>query len=191
MQLVGWDMAQSKQVQKSGVSELEVSPLHLLHRAGQCAGDIFQSEMRTGDLTPRQYAVLVTVSRYEGLSQTNLVSRTGIDRSTLADIIRRMMKKGLLQRRRTKEDARAYSVKLTDEGRRVLEAAEPMVQRVDQRVLSVLPNAQRAQFLKDLSLIVTALGEAEQEAVSMEEQAAPERAVSAKAAPKRRRASSK
>ena len=41
-------------------TRLERSPLHLLHRAGQCAGDIFQTEMGAGDLTPRQFAVLVT-----------------------------------------------------------------------------------------------------------------------------------
>ena len=76
--------------------------------------------MKDGDLTPRQLAVLVTVANNEGLSQTGLVDRTGIDRSTLADIVRRLQRKGLLQRRRTKEDARAYAVKLTDEGRRVL-----------------------------------------------------------------------
>lgn len=144
---------------------LAQSPLHLLHRAGQRAGDIFQSEMSTGDLTPRQYAVLVTVSRHEGLSQTNLVEKTGIDRSTLADIIRRMLKKGLLQRRRTKEDARAYAVKLTDEGRRVLASAEPLADRVDERVLSVLPDQQRQQFLHDLNLIIEALGRVEAQAV--------------------------
>lgn len=153
-------MAQSKTQSTMQAEYLERSPLHLLHRAGQCAGDIFQSEVTASDLTPRQYAVLVTVSQYEGLSQTNLVDRTGIDRSTLADIIRRMMKKGLLQRRRTKEDARAYAVKLTDDGRRALEAAKPLVQRVDERVLSALPADQRDQFVKDLALIVEALGSA-------------------------------
>ena len=113
--------------------------------------------MGTGDLTPRQYAVLVTVSQYEGLSQTNLVEKTGIDRSTLADIVRRMLKKGLLQRRRTKEDARAYAVKLTDEGWRTLKAAEPMARRVDEKVLAVLTGQQRDRFISDLNTIVEAL----------------------------------
>lgn len=138
-------------------SQLERSPIHLLHRAGQCAGDIFQSEMGSGELTPRQFAVLVTVSQNEGLSQTHLVERTGIDRSTLADIVRRMLKKGLLQRRRTKEDARAYAVKLTEEGWRVLRAAEPMARRVDERLLAVLPAAQRDRFMQDLTTIVDAI----------------------------------
>lgn len=133
------------------------SPIHLLHRAGQCAGDIFHAEMKDGDLTPRQLAVLVTVAHNEGLSQTGLVDRTGIDRSTLADIVRRMQKKGLVQRRRTKEDARAYAVRLTDEGRRVLRTAEPLAKRVDERILDALPAKQREQFIEDLLAIADAL----------------------------------
>ncbi len=143
----------------TSATRLERSPLHLLHRAGQCAGDIFQTEMGAGDLTPRQFAVLVTVAQNEGLSQTHLVERTGIDRSTLADIVRRMLKKGLLQRRRTKEDARAYAVKLTEEGWRILKQAEPMAKRVDDRVLSALSGApQRERFISDLNTIIEALG---------------------------------
>jgi DNA-binding MarR family transcriptional regulator len=137
---------------------LDRSPIHLLHRAGQCASDIFQAEMAEGDLTPRQYAVLVAVSLNEGLSQTDLVEKTGVDRSTLADIVRRMLKKGLLQRRRTRDDARAYAVKLTDEGWKVLKAADPLAKRVDDKILAALPNQQRERFLQDLSTIVEALG---------------------------------
>ena len=99
----------------------------------------------------------MTVSQNEGLSQTGLVDRTGIDRSTLADIVRRMQRKGLLHRRRTKEDARAYAVKLTDEGRRVLRTAEPTSRRVDERILEALPSKQREQFIDDLQLIVDTL----------------------------------
>lgn len=139
------------------VGRLGRSPIHLLHRAGQCAADIFQGEMCQGDLTPRQYAVLVTVSQNEGVSQTQLVEKTGVDRSTLADIVRRMLKKGLLQRRRTKDDARAYAVKLTEEGWRVLRAADPLARRVDDKILAALPGQQRERFLQDLSAIVEAL----------------------------------
>lgn len=137
--------------------QLHKSPIHLLHRAGQCAYEIFQSEVKEGDLTPRQLAVLMTVANHEGLSQTGLVERTGIDRSTLADIVRRMQRKGLLQRRRTREDARAYAVRLTDEGRKVLESAEPLAKRVDERILEALPAKQRDQFVQELMSIVMTL----------------------------------
>ena len=138
-------------------NRLERSPLHLLHRAGQCAAEMFQIELGGDDLTPRQYAVLLTVAQNEGLNQTQLVELTGIDRSTLADIVRRMLKKGLLQRRRTRDDARAYSVKLTEQGARILKAHDPQARRVDERILASLRNAQRDRFLQDLNAIVQAL----------------------------------
>ena len=97
-------------------SDLQRSPIHLLHRAGQCAADIFRAELERSELTPRQLAILISIAENEGESQTVLVERTGVDRSTLADVVRRMQKKGLVQRRRTREDARAYSVKLTEAG---------------------------------------------------------------------------
>ena len=154
---LGFDMAR-----ETSSSRLERSPLHLLHRAGQCSADVFQTELGTGDLTPRQFAVLVTVSQNEGLSQTHLVERTGIDRSTLADIVRRMLKKGLLQRRRTREDARAYAVKLTEEGSRILKSVDPVSRRVDERILSSLSAGQRERFLQDLNAIVQVLGRMQQ-----------------------------
>ena len=135
---------------------LDRSPTHLLHRAGQGAENFFHAEMGDSELTPRQLAVLVAVAQDEGVSQTGLVEATGIDRSTMADLVRRLHNKGLLRRRRTKEDARAYAVKLTDEGRRVLRTAEPLAKRVDDRVLAALPVAQRDRFIGELLTIVEA-----------------------------------
>lgn len=140
------------------------SPLHLLHRAGQCAGEVFQAELGGGDLTPRQFAVLTTVAQNEGLNQTQLVEQTGIDRSTLADVVRRMLKKGLLQRKRTKEDARAYAVRLTDDGWKALKSSDPLAKKVDDKILSVLPQGQRDRFLQDLQAIVEAMTEIPAEA---------------------------
>ncbi len=137
--------------------EINRSAMHLLHRAGQCAGDLFTEEVVNSALTPRQFAVLLTISQEEGLSQTDLVDRTGIDRSTLADIIRRMLKKGLIRRRRTKQDARVYAVKLTDDGAEVLNAAQPAAFQADARLLAALPEARRVEFLNSLSTIVGAM----------------------------------
>jgi DNA-binding MarR family transcriptional regulator len=143
-------------MQKMDNEVLERSPLHLLHRVGQCAEDLFQLEMSGLDLTPRQYIVLLTVSKAEGLSQTDLVERTGIDRSTMADLVRRMLKKGLLQRQRSNEDRRAYSVSLTEQGTRALSAAEPVAVRADDRLLVALPAPMAEEFVSNLNTIIRA-----------------------------------
>ncbi len=136
------------------------SALHLLHRAGQRADELFSATMGDNELTPRQFAVLKAVARMENPSQTALVQDTGIDRSTIADIVRRLIKKGLLQRRRTSHDARMYAVKLTAAGRELLEAAEPAARTTEEKLLSVLPAQQRNAMMEALSTIVTVLDSA-------------------------------
>jgi MarR family transcriptional regulator, temperature-dependent positive regulator of motility len=133
------------------------SPMHLLHRAYQAVKRVFAVGMQTNGLTARQLAVLVAVAENEGLSQIDLVERTGIDRSTMADVVRRLKGRGLLQRKRTKEDARVYAVKLTEDGKRMLRSVEPLARRIDDRVLDALPARQRDQFMGGLALIVSTL----------------------------------
>jgi DNA-binding MarR family transcriptional regulator len=137
--------------------QLDRSAMHLLHRAGQCATDIFLAEARLSGLTPRQFAVLMTIAEEEGLTQTELVERTGIDRSTLADIVARLLGRGLIQRRRAKDDARAYAIKLSAQGAKSLRDAEPGAVSADTRLLAPLPPAKRQDFLDQLNLIVTAV----------------------------------
>ena len=109
---------------------LDQSISHLLHRANQVAADRFAKAIGDTDLTPRQIAVLGIVATNEGVSQTGIVAASGIDRSTMADIVRRLVKRGLLARRRSKQDTRAYNVTLTAEGRRLLTATIPILARV-------------------------------------------------------------
>lgn len=130
------------------------SALHLLHRAGQCADELFAVNVGTSDLTPRQFAVLKAIAAADEPSQTALVETTGIDRSTLADIVRRLVEKGLVQRRRTRRDARMYAVRLTERGSEMLRKAEPAAQATDERLLSVLPQRERDAFMEALSRIV-------------------------------------
>jgi DNA-binding MarR family transcriptional regulator len=137
-------------------NKLNRSPIHLLHRAGQAVDTVFGAEMKA-DLTPRQLAVLVSAGANPGLNQTRLTELTGIDRSTLADLVKRLQRKGLLQRRRTRADARAYAVKLTDEGHGILRTAVPAWGRIDARVLDTLPPSRREQFLDGLSILIRAL----------------------------------
>lgn len=134
--------------------ELENSAIHLLHRAGQCAGDVFGQKVKFAGLTPRQFTILKTVAKYEGLNQTDLVDRTGVDRSTLADIVRRMLNKGLISRKRMTNDARAYAVYVTDKGRQILNEAAPAAADADKKILSALSEEQREIFLDTLSQIV-------------------------------------
>ena len=133
--------------------------VHLLHRAVQEADAVFMQHVGEDGPTPRQFAVLHTVAKKPNASQTRLAEMTGIDRSTLADLVRRLVRQGLLQRRRTKRDARAYAIRLSEKGRETLRVASPAARRADAVILSLLPAKQRNDVLTGLQTLVSALNE--------------------------------
>ena len=137
--------------------DINASVVHLLHRADQCTGDRFATHLSHRDLTPRQFAVLIAVAARESAMQTTITDDTGIDRSTMVDVVRRLMKRGLQQRRRSRTDARSYVVRLTEEGRQIIDAARPEASAVDEAILSALPPAERQPFVASLTKIIATL----------------------------------
>ncbi|MGB9026880.1 MAG: MarR family winged helix-turn-helix transcriptional regulator [Rhodomicrobium sp.] len=133
--------------------------IHLLHRASQRASEIFAIETRDFDLTARQYAVLTTIAQQEGLSQTDLVRLTGIDRSTLADVVQRLLRRGIIQRERTSQDGRTYAVTLSEEGRDLLDAIKPYARRADRTVLSCLGDEDGKMAAQILSRLLRKAGD--------------------------------
>ena len=129
---------------------LDRSPSHLLHRALQRALDIYAETAGPTAVTQRQYAVLSAVAAREGLTQADLVRSTGIDRSTLAELVARMLGKGLIARERSNEDGRANTVSLTDKGRTALDEAEPRARAADDAILKLVPQGKRGGFLSAL-----------------------------------------
>jgi DNA-binding MarR family transcriptional regulator len=152
-------MAKADKADKAEVAALAGSPSHLLHRVLQLALDIYAEETGKGALTQRQYAVLAAAATVDGASQTDLVRMTGIDRSTLADMVARMIEKGWLGRERSKLDGRAKTVRLTDKGRAALKDTAPKVKAADERILANLLSSRRSGFISALGALADAGGE--------------------------------
>jgi DNA-binding MarR family transcriptional regulator len=158
----------------------------MLRRAQQYAFDLFSREIGDSRLTPRQFAVLLTVQQNEGLSQTDLVKRTGIDRSTLADMISRLIKRSLLSRTRTKADARANSVKITAAGKKEVNSHAAKVKKAEAKIMGPLPASKRADFMKALKAIAAAA-----DALEAADAKPARKAAKKKAAPKKKAAKKK
>ena len=147
-------------IDRSPQFSLEHSVTHLLHRVGQCATDAFQRYAGDLQITARQFAVLMAVARMEGASQMDVVKLTGIDRSTLADMVGRMLLKGLIERQRSNLDGRAYSLTLTDLGKAALTQSIPAATRADDVLLATLDSESRQKLIATLNQVLQALGSA-------------------------------
>jgi DNA-binding MarR family transcriptional regulator len=131
--------------------------LALLKRANQYGAQVFAEITADSGLTPRQFAVLQAVEENDGISQTGLSQRTGIDRSTLAELAARLIAQGYLQRRRTRDDGRTNALRITTAGRRALKQAEPGARSTDAALIAQVPARYRKGFVEGLAALAAKL----------------------------------
>lgn len=114
-------------------------------------------------ITGQQYTVMSAIMEYQidnddGPSQACLVITTGIDRSTMADIVRRLSIKGLIARKRQKDDARTYNVTLTEKGEDVAIRAGAVASSLETFIAQDRPSAFNGLEKKLQSVIEAARG---------------------------------
>ena len=144
------------------VKQFSRSPSHLLKRAAQYSNHIYMGEVGKSGLTHRQFTVLLAVDSNDGKSQTDLVKVTGIDRSTLADLVARLLAQGYLQRRRTKDDGRTNAIRITAVGKKMLKTAQPGADEVDRQLLSLISGGDRKFFLDNLAVLAAEMDKIEE-----------------------------
>lgn len=129
----------------------DVAPVSfLLKRAAQYSADLFAEQLGKTGLTQRQFTLMETVLANEGASQTELVKTTGIDWSTLADLVNRLETQGYVRRQRSSTDARVNFVFLTDHGRGTVLKAKLVAMLVDEALVNTLPDQLRHPFVQAL-----------------------------------------
>lgn len=126
----------------------------LIHRAQQRLDAAF-AEHVASDMTLRQVAVLADIAQYPGSSQTAVCARTKIDRSTLADIVRRVVDAGYVSRRRTKQDARTYAIEITPAGSKALKDALRAREKAEAMIEARLPATTHKALVRALEDIAT------------------------------------
>jgi len=128
-------------------------PSHLLRRAHFKAEEIFAHTFSDEGVTPRQKAALVLLYQEPGLNQNALSERLAMDRNTVAEMVRRMSSGGLIERRPSPEDARAYQLYVAPGGTELLNRVMPRDASVEEQLLARLPEEYRSLFVKCLRLI--------------------------------------
>jgi DNA-binding MarR family transcriptional regulator len=93
------------------------------------------------------------------LDQTSLAQEVGLDRSTTADVVKRLAERGLIERQPHPTDRRARQVNLTAEGKKMVKSLRIDMARAQERMLEPLQPAERAMFMHWLTVLVEANNE--------------------------------
>ncbi len=129
-------------------------PGYLIRRLHQIHYAIFFEECADFGITPVQYGLLTVLSTNPNSDQVALAHLVGIDRTNVADVLRRLERRGLISRTTAPTDRRMLLACLTREGERLVEAMHPAMARAQERLLEALGKRERETFVMTLMLLL-------------------------------------
>jgi DNA-binding MarR family transcriptional regulator len=107
---------------------------------------------------PGRFATLMLIGRNPGISQTALSRANGRDKSSLTPVLNDLERRGLVQRRRTSADQRAYRLSLTPAGRRLLDELTRCARVHERNLDRIIGAKEQKAFVRVLKRIVAHAG---------------------------------
>lgn len=129
------------------------APGHLLRRNHQRSYEIF-ARLVGDDVTRQQIALLIALSQHPNASQNDVVQATGFDKSTLKEMLGRLVARGWVLRERDPKDQRAWRMNVSDAGWAVLEQRFDAVAAAQEEILQPLPETLRPLFIRCLRILI-------------------------------------
>lgn len=101
-----------------------------VHAASRALDALYRRELAGLGLTYPQYLVMLVLWQDQPVSVKELGLRLRLDSGTLSPLLKRLESAGLVRRERDARDERSVLVRLTPEGARLRERAEPVPHRL-------------------------------------------------------------
>ncbi len=121
---------------------------HLIRRAEQRHVAAWQAH--SPQTTNVQFAALAVISRTPGASQRELGDELDLDRSTIADLVRRLEGSGLIQRKASTVDRRRFELSVTEAGRAEIARIRPIALEIEKELFGDLDAEELASFRRFL-----------------------------------------
>ena len=127
----------------------------LLRRCWFNLNQTFRRRIAHLGVTPDQFTVMRSLLEGDpkGMTQRELTDIMSSDPNTIAALLERMEKGGLVERKAHEMDRRAYRINLKPLGRKKYEDVREVALTLQMEVLSVLPAEKQEEFLKHLELV--------------------------------------
>ncbi|MFG1699102.1 MarR family winged helix-turn-helix transcriptional regulator [Nonomuraea sp. NPDC049309] len=138
--------------------DLEISVGYQLKRVQAALRAAMDDVLRVHGLTTPQYSCLELLRQRPGMSNAELARGTFVTRQSMNVLLQNLQEAGLVERPATAPSGRALPARLTEEGRRRLEAARADVTAVEQRMNSPMTAEEAEALARRLAEMAEALG---------------------------------
>lgn len=126
-----------------------------IRRVLQRQGALWHRHVST-EVSSVQYGVLYFLSERGELPQRELMRLSELDKSSLAELLRRMELQGTVATRRDREDKRRKTVAVTEQGRQLYDELRPAALRVNDLLTAALSTEEETTLDTLLAKLLTA-----------------------------------
>jgi DNA-binding MarR family transcriptional regulator len=90
--------------------------------------------------TPDEFSFLITLMTYDSLSKSELITKQVMEKTSGSEVIRRLIKRGLIVESADEDDKRSVRVSITRSGREEILKILPLMSKVSNIVVGNLSN---------------------------------------------------
>ena len=127
-----------------------------LRKASRIVTQAYDNALHPAGLKATQFTLLATLDQWEALPLTKLAQAMVMDRTTLTRNLKPLVSKGFVRIDQDK-DQRVRRISLTEMGKDTFQAALPLWQTAQSRLVSALGHQRWSGFIGDLSQTVHAI----------------------------------
>ena len=124
-----------------------------LRMAQESAFQAFSRRSQEIGESPGRFATLTLIARNPGISQTELSHANGRDKSSLTPVVEDLVRRGLVERKRMRQDRRAYRLNMTPAGRKTLIMLTRCARRHERMLDRIIGQRDRKRFIQILKKI--------------------------------------
>jgi DNA-binding MarR family transcriptional regulator len=121
-----------------------------LRMAQESAFQAFSRRSQEIGESPGRFATLTIIARNPGISQTELSHANGRDKSSLTPVVEDLVRRGLVERKRMRQDRRTYRLNLTPAGKKTLTNLTRCARRHERVMDGIIGERDRKRFIQIL-----------------------------------------
>ena len=124
-----------------------------LRMAQESAFQAFSRRSQEIGESPGRFATLTIIARNPGISQTELSHANGRDKSSLTPVVEDLVRRGLVERKRMRQDRRTYRLNVTPAGKKTLTMLTRCARRHERLLDGIIGERDRKRFIQILKRI--------------------------------------
>ena len=128
-----------------------------LRMAQEASFEAFSQHSAAIGENPGRFATLTLIGRNPGITQTELSTASGRDKSSLTPVLEDLVRRGLVARERVASDRRVYRLNLAPAGKKTLALMTRAARRHERNLDRIIGPADKKRFVEILKRIAAGI----------------------------------